>query len=99
MKTKPEFGKMAYPVEKAKIFSKKVLINSVGGALKDVEGTVARGPCQLTYRAQTKKGVAKSRDGKVHSKEVTVVTDPYWLIKLNCNGFYVHFAESELNFV
>jgi hypothetical protein len=100
MTEKPDFGAKAQPTDKTdKYNGRKVLINSVGGALKDTSGKIAGGPHKLVYRAKTKKGCQKAKDGKVHSKEITVVTDPYWLVRIDHNGFYVHFSDDELTFI
>ena len=77
---------------------KKVIINSVGGSLRRAEGVVVEGPYHLLFKTKTKKGAVKGRDGKIHSKDVIVKTDPYWLVRMNDNGFYLHFSGGEITF-
>lgn len=98
MQTIPELNSGTQAMDRCDS-GKKVIINSVGGALVAAEAVVVQGPYKLVYRAHTKKGATKGRDGKIHSKEITVVTEPYWLVRLNANGFYIHVAENELRFV
>ena len=80
---------------------KHVLINSVGGALKNERGTVIEGPYRLVwkqakYKVRDKQGVPV-RPKRSYCKRTE--TCPYWLVKLDMNGFYVHFAEQELTFL
>lgn len=75
---------------------KKVSVSTI--AIRET-GVVADGPYALIFKALTKKGAKKGKDGKVHSKEIMVTTEPYWLIRLDCNGFYIHCAKNEITFV
>ena len=84
MQQKP-YGMQTTPVEGRKSDAgRKVTIHSE--ALARETGKVVEGPYTLTFRAKQ-----KQRDTKV-------TTDPYWLVKLDANGFYVHFAENEIAF-
>lgn len=75
---------------------KEVIINSVGGGIRNTHAKVIQGPYNLRYKTHTNVN-KKNPDGR--SKEVYTVTDPYWLVKLNENGFYLHFSKDELKFV
>jgi hypothetical protein len=84
MQQKP-YGMQTTPVEGRKSDAgRKATIHSIGGAITNETGKVVDGPYTLTFRAKQ-----KQRDTKV-------TTEPYWLVKLDANGFYIHFAENEI---
>ena len=56
---------------------------------------VVQGPYRLRMKTHTNAN-KKNPDGR--SKEVIVITEPYWLAKLE-NGFYIHFAKEEFKFI
>lgn len=67
---------------------KKVIVNTK--ALCKELGVVIAGPYKIKqiYRVNTKnKGIKKYQE---------IITEPYWLVRLNSNGFYLHFAAREL---
>lgn len=74
---------------------KKDVIVGNGHAIFNEPGKVAKGPYLLTISGRV---AVKGSKGKKY-KEVKVTTEPYWLVRLDCNGFFLHFAESELTFV
>jgi hypothetical protein len=105
MTIKPEVGETS-PVLDPKTgeshldAGKHVLINSVGGALKDERGIVIEGPYRLVwaqarYKVRDKKGVPIKPSRSYYKRTETC---PYWLVRLETNGFYLHFAEQELTF-
>lgn len=84
---------------------KRVKINSVGGALVDVDGTVLVGPYTYQYMhcyKVTPKKEAKDRYGRerVKYKEEERTSAPNWLVRLDgFGGREIAFIESELEFV
>jgi hypothetical protein len=104
MQTKPDLGNGTQPVyqdggEIRCDSGRRVIIHSVGGALRGASGTVEDGPYHLVYRAMSRKVGKKGKDGKIKSTQTTIKTDPYWLVRIDDTGFYIHFAESEITFV
>jgi hypothetical protein len=79
---------------------KRVKVNSVGGALQDLMGTVLAGPYTYPYIHEFKvKLDKKNQYGKEKVKKVSEarVSVPNWLVALD-NGMLLSFAASELTF-
>lgn len=68
-----------------------MVINSVGGALQDVHGTVVWGPCKLWYTFIEK--ISKTKN-----KKKTVITEPYWGVLVDDYKLELTFCEKELTF-
>lgn len=71
---------------------KKVIINSIGGALVNVRGTVIEGPFTFTYRRN-------KEDKGIRKKGPIITSDPYWLVQLDDWKYekYLSFIASELD--
>lgn len=72
----------------------KVTINTVGGALRNVKGVIIEGPFQWTIKGCKQ---SKDKDGKDKVVKAEWETVPYWLVRLDCNGFYLFLSEEEFN--
>lgn len=70
---------------------KKVIVNSISGAIHNTTGTVLYGPYQFTYNAQT------TQNNKMITKKF--ITTPYWCVKLKGYNLDIHFTEPELTFI
>ncbi len=75
---------------------KRVLVNSVGGALRNVEGTVLYGPHIYNYEAHTLKN---PKDKKSKMIKRTFETCPLWNVLLDGYNLQIRFAENELTFL
>lgn len=75
---------------------KRVLVNSVGGALKDVKGVVLYGPHIYNYEAHTRKN-PKDKTSKMIKR--TFETCPLWNVLLDGYNLQIRFAENELTFL
>lgn len=77
---------------------KRVLVNSVGGALQNVKGTVLYGPHIYKYSAMTKKNPNdKSKNPKMVKREFE--TCPLWNVLLDSYNLEIRFAESEISLI
>ena len=77
---------------------KRVIINSVGGALRNVKGTVLYGPHIYKYVAMTKKNPKdKSKNPKMIKKEFE--TCPLWNVLLDGYNLEIRFARQEIKFL
>jgi hypothetical protein len=76
---------------------KRVVVNSVGGALWNAKGTVLYGPHIYKYEAITKKN---PKDKAPNAKMVKKIleTCPLWNVLLDGYNLQIRFAESELTF-
>ena len=82
---------------------KQVIVNSVGGALRNVKGVVTYGPYKFTYIAKAK---AKNKDGKLIKEmngkfklvDMKFTTEPYWEVLLEGYNRELSFARDELTF-
>lgn len=73
---------------------KKVIINSVGGALKEVSGSVVFGPYTYEFTALTG---GTSKDDRLRPQKFKSGT--YWCVKLDGSlPRYLSFAAKELDF-
>lgn len=75
---------------------KKVIVNSVGGALVNVNGKVIYGPCRFWYIANKKVGM---KNNKPFYKKRKFITGVLWCVRLKGYNLNLHFAESELTFL
>lgn len=79
---------------------RKVIINSIGGALKDWKGMVIEGPFHLVFLGKKKKGFIKQGYiKKPKLVETMYLSNPYWLVRLEANNFYLYFAKDEIKFL
>lgn len=71
---------------------KKVIVNSVSGAITSTKGIVTNGPYKFKqrYHEKTKTGA---------TREYIVETQPYWEILLDGYNLKAHFVEKELKFI
>jgi hypothetical protein len=70
---------------------RKVIVNSVGGALHNAPGKVLWGPYKMWYMAQSKvKGKNEKYEKMVPKK---FVTDPYWSVLLEGYDLEIYFCE------
>ena len=83
----------AVPVKNRNDKGRKVIINSVGGALRNISGTVVSGPFIFTYKHN-------KEDKGIRRKGPIITSDPYWLVRLDDwkVEVYLSFVESELTF-
>ena len=89
--TIPTLPSTAVPVEGRDDQGKRVVINSVGGALVNVAGTVTSGPYTFTYR--------RNREDKgVKRRGPIVTTSAYWQVLVDDYNLYLNFVEQELIF-
>jgi hypothetical protein len=88
---------------------KQVIINSIGGTLTNAKGVIVDGPYKIPFKAMAKKldKNGKVIFGKTHDIEGKLkpilelknfISDPYWLVLMEVNGFYLHFQENEITF-
>lgn len=76
---------------------KRVIVNSVGGALQGVKGTVLYGPHVYQYVAMAKKNPNdKAKNPKMVKKEFE--TCPLWNVLLDGYNLEIRFARNELTF-
>lgn len=76
---------------------KCVIVNSVGGALYNVKGTVLYGPHVYVYEAMTKKIQSdKSKNPKMVKKKFE--TCPLWNVLLDGYNLEIRFSREELTF-
>jgi len=74
---------------------KRVLINSVGGALQNVRGMILYGPHVYNYNAMTKKNPNdKAKNPKMIKKEFD--TCKLWNVLLDGYNLEILFAEQEM---
>ena len=73
---------------------KKVIINSVGGTLMNAPGVVAKGPYKIVFIAKSKRNLNRQKK----SMDTKITTEPYWLVRMDSNGFYLNFSEKEITF-
>lgn len=73
--------------------NKKVIINSIGGALVNATGVVAEGPFTWDIVWEIENEI----NGKKEMK--TFEAGPYWLVQLDSNGFYLKFVKNEMIFM
>jgi len=71
---------------------KRVTVNSVGGALINVNGVVTDGPYRFHQNYHKKKLVF----GRPTYKEYFLDSVPYWKVKLDDYNLEIHFTEKEL---
>ena len=87
----PNLPSTAVPLEGRNDAGKRVEINSVGGALRRVQGTVVSGPFTFTYNIN-------SEDKKGRRKQTTVETVPYWQVLVDNYDCSLNFVAQELTF-
>ena len=76
---------------------KRVIVNSIGGALKNIKGIVVYGPHVYWYKAMTK---VKAKNPKGYIIEpAEFKTQPSWAILLNNHFKEITFVASELTFL
>jgi hypothetical protein len=75
---------------------KRVIVNSVGGALRNVKGVVLYGPHIYWFKANCKKK-AKNPKGYILVPEI-FKTQPSWRIRLDGYLLDIAFVASELTF-
>lgn len=73
----------------------RVIINSVGGALQNVKGTVLYGPHVYKYEAMAKKD--KTPDAKIVKKKFE--TCPLWNVLLDGYNLQIRFSKEEIVFM
>lgn len=82
---------------------RKVIVNSVSGALKNQEGVVVEGPYWWVIHGvirvpnESKKKCIKENGKKYVPHQWNSV--PYWVVRMDANGFYHRLAENELTFL
>jgi len=76
---------------------RKVIINSVSGALKDAKGTVIYGPHHYWFIAQTKQRTKDKKKARLVPKRYT--TEPYWYVHVKGYNLDLHFVKGELKFI
>jgi len=74
---------------------KKITINTCGGALKNVKGTILYGPFIFVFGAQSTHGSdgKKFKDGKL--RPVKFTTEPYWCVHVHGYNLNLNLAENE----
>lgn len=92
--TIPVYGEDGKPLDDT---GKRVVVNSIGGALKNVKGVVVYGPHVYWYKAMCKKK-AKNPKGYI-LVPANFKTQPSWCVKLNGYLLDITFVASELTFV
>jgi hypothetical protein len=92
--TIPNIPSTAIAVDGENDAGEGVMINSVGGCYKNVEGKVVFGPYTFTF-------ISTTQDKKGKKKQKTIQTMPYWhvLIKSPSGDQYISFSKEELTFV
>ena len=88
----PTLPSTAVPVAGKDDSGKRVIINSVGGALVNVAGTVISGPYTFSYRRN-------KEDKGVRRRGPIITSDPYWQVLVDGYNLYLHFVEKELTFM
>ena len=77
---------------------KRVIVNSVSGALQNVKGTVLYGPHIYHFQALTKKNKNdKNKNPKMVKRDFE--TCPLWCVLLDDYDLKIRFAEQELTFI
>jgi hypothetical protein len=76
---------------------KRVVVNSIGGALRNVKGTVVHGPDIYWYRINTR---VKANNPRGYSlRPCDMKTEPYWCVLLDGFLLNIKFMASELKFL
>ena len=68
---------------------KKVTVNTIGGALRNAKGVVITGPFTWTI-------MWRVTDSKGKKRAHPVETNPYWLVRMDANGFYLRLSQEEM---
>jgi hypothetical protein len=77
---------------------KRVVVNSAGGALQNISGTILYGPHIYYYNAMTKKNPKeKKKNPKMVKKKFE--TCPLWHVLLDGYDLEIDFAEQELTII
>ena len=76
---------------------RRVIINSVGGALQNVKGTVLYGPHIYEYEALTKKNPKEKKKSPKMVKK-WFETCPLWNVLLDGYNLEIRFSKEELTF-
>lgn len=77
---------------------KRVVVNSIGGALQNVKGTVLFGPVKYWYFAKTKRN-KKDKKKNARMVEKKWETGILWKVRLDGYNLDIDFAESEMKFL
>lgn len=77
---------------------KRVLVNSVGGALHNVKGTVLYGPHIYKYEAMTKKSKSDKNNNPKMVKKM-FETCPLWNVLLDGYNLEIRFSREEIKFI
>lgn len=88
----PSLPSTASPVHGKDDAGRRVIVNSTGGALYNVTGTVIAGPFTFTYNITVEDKIGRR-------KQKTVGTKPYWQVLMDTSGLYLNFIETELTFI
>lgn len=70
---------------------------SHGRALEQAEGIVYAGPYRMVFEGKSK--IDENGKKMKHPRRRQFVTEPYWCVRMQANGFYLHLSEKELTFV
>lgn len=99
MVKKPPFNTIPVYGEDGKVLDdtgKRVIVNSIGGALKNISGVVVYGPHIYWYRAMCKQKAKNPKGFVLVPSEFK--TEPYWCISLFKHPRELNFISSELTF-
>lgn len=89
--TIPALPSTAVPVEGQDDKGKRVVINSLGGALRGVSGTVTSGPYTFTYKYNRE-------DKGVKRKGPIITSSSYWQVLVDGYNLHLSFVKEELTF-
>jgi hypothetical protein len=77
---------------------KRVIVNSIGGALYNVKGTVLYGPHVYKYEAMTIKNKSDNSNNPKMIKKM-FETCPLWNVLLDGHNLEIRFSREEIKFI